>query len=840
VAEHLIEERYDNHRGINPKANDLTRDRNFASGMLNAQYSRDSGAVEKRKGYQGHAAHVGGYGLFTYNRIDPTTEDADPEVLAIDKNLHTLTENTFTVAYAGAATNCTISILYIPDEDEYKCQIVEGTSTVLDESLGIGFDEASPITLANLKTAIDAVTGFSATITGTTSTPAAFLKSVRNWDLSSATGANFVGVAKYWTQVNSTVTNPFNTSYTNRNDENWENVSAQELQNCIYFANGYTEIYKYDGQTFYRAGVPSVASLTSALGAAGNPNGTNYYHRAQYIQYDAAGNIVEGNLAITASGVNAVNQRITVTVANIQASTGFNTNCAVVAGAQAGVTTITVDNGSGGSHTMKVGDTAYFYDSVTADYIERSVTAVSGTTITISGANVTVADNDVISNNLRIAIYRNKTAGSTPSIFYLVAEIPNNSFAATQAYTDNLADASLGALLIPPITDRSPPPKGKYLASFQNSLIIAGNPTYRRRLYWSDIDGPEYFPTDTNQQDVETISGETLVGIAPSGTVLAIFTNRTTSFLSGTIGDNNIRIETKAYDIGCDAHASIIQVEGFTAWWSGSGPYFSINGQMPEPLGKNQDGAGRLENVMVQDGMLEEEIFKPKRIVAFNWAAEQKALWFLPAESEDGSNNIYPNSNSVIYAYDYTRDAWLKWNNINMAAGAVNFLNETYFQERRYSSFATAIKSIFYRFHNSNDAFDYQDNAGAISWEYDTAWEALGKPSVLKRFLEVKLYSLEEIPNNEFTVTVTQEINYRRDTADIQFTIDFTGVGYGQSAYGTAGYGDTADGTLRHDMYRNRIRSTRLRFSNSEEQANCLISAWEFLIAAPYRPEFKL
>ena len=66
----------------------------------------------------------------------------------------------------------------------------------------------------------------------------------------------------------------------------------------------------------------------------------------------AAGNPHRGNLNETTSLLSPAAQSIDVTVANVLASTGFNTNCAVVNGAQSGVTVITVD----AFHTMKVGD----------------------------------------------------------------------------------------------------------------------------------------------------------------------------------------------------------------------------------------------------------------------------------------------------------------------------------------------------------------------------------------------------------------------------------------------------------------------------------------------------
>jgi hypothetical protein len=54
------------------------------------------------------------------------------------------------------------------------------------------------------------------------------------------------------------------------------------------------------------------------------------------------------------------------------------------------------------------------------------------------------------------------------------------------------------------------------------------------------------------------------------------------------------------------------------------------------------------------------------------------------------------------------------------------------------------VHSNLYRMHNLNDGWDYQDNTDPIDFEYGTCWEALNEPSVLKRFLEVRLFNLED------------------------------------------------------------------------------------------------
>lgn len=835
--QHFIQKRTETQYGLDLKSSDLNRNPRFASLMKNAQY-HSSGAPEKRLGWQRHSNPTDGFGLFSYKYVD-ASDDFQELPISIGQQLTKMAFTTITVSYSGATPSVVLSLYFDIVADQYKCTLVAGENTLLDFSLGLGFDEVTPIAVSDLATAINAVTGMTAVVTGDSTAPAAFLKIIRDVDVKSMAWS---GKAVGWTTCNSPITNPFDGSYTRRNNVDFENVSAVNLNNVMYISNGYDNLMKFDGQNVYRAGMPKPASISPADAAVGAISGSNYIWKAGYIQKDNVGNEVAGNVLFATVVASIVNRQYDITVANIQASTGFNTGCAIVAGAQAVVTTITVDDGSGGAHTMKVGDTAYFYNGVTSSYVERVITAIAATTITITGAAVTVADNAVISNNLKIQIQRNKTSATTPTVFYEVIQIPNNSFVATQIYRDNLADASLGALVEPPASDRSLPPKGKYIAAFQNLLFITGIPGDNDRVQWSDLDGPEYFPSDTNQDKVSTtISGQN-VGIAANGPVLAVFKKTSTVIGSGTFWDNNYRFEEKAPNIGCSSHASLVQAEGILAWWSDRGPYRMIGGQIPEPIGANEDGESRISPVMNQPGYqgnsyLSEQFYRAQRVVGINWLSSKKLLFYLPCESLVTTDR-YQNENSKVYAYDYTRDAWLEWDNIDMVAGAIVYQDELYFKGRRRNSL-NAVVSNLDRMMNLNDAYDYQDNHEPIEWEYGPQWENLGEPDIIKKFLKIRIYSLVDIQNNQFTVTVRQEINLQKDVIIAEFEISVTGVGYGQSAYGTDPYGSATQDSFSHDLARARTKSIRTRFYNNEPQQNCLISAWTYECAAPFKQEFK-
>lgn len=845
---YTITQKYFNHFGVDLKSNEITRPAEFASDMLNSQYA-DNGSIVKRYGSKVVAAHAGGYGLFTYNQYNSSIDNQEgvildgsqtPKLLTISDELYRYDETTFLVVYAGLESTCLFSLLLDATTQTFKATIFEGTTTVLDYDLGVGFDEAAPKTLANLKTQIDAIPGFTATITGTTTISAAFLDLVNGHDL---VISNLTMSALIPVKVNCPIATPFATYYANRNNANHENVSAVQMNGIMYFGSGYDHTYKYDGQNLYRAGLPTPASVSAAIGAAGAITGNNYVWLIQYQQIDEAGNIIEGNYLESTTAINLAAQKGNVTIANIQASTGFNTNCAIINGAQFDVKVVNVDPG----HTMKVGDTAYWWDSyglIFNNAFTATVTAVTANTITLdipnNGLGFVFTDNTVISANLRINVYRSKTSATRPTIFYLVGEIPNNSFAATQAFVDNIPDASLGALFNPPSTDRSPPPKGRYLGQWNNIMVIGGNPEEPNALSYSDIDFCEYFPAGFNQFFTESGEGDDIRGVKSNNEVFCDFGERSFAVVSGEIASGQIRLDYKALNVGALAHASIVPSEGELFWLSNKGPRRTLGGSTPAPLGVagNDQNASRVDPIVDNSGKLPEEIFQFRRAVAANLGTEQKYLLYIPAETTTGGA-VHPNSNSRIYVYDYARDAWLIWSDMNMAGGATSIDNDFYFLERRYSSFTGSVQSILYKRLKDYDDYNYADHQNAINASYYPQWESLGNPSVLKKFLNLRLTTIEDLLNNSFTLTVKQEFDYEQDAIVGEFEIETQNYGYGSAPYGSNPYGSSMASSFMHGLARQKARACRVSFHNNEIHENYVITGWELEVATPYRPELK-
>lgn len=152
------------------------------------------------------------------------------------------------------------------------------------------------------------------------------------------------------------------------------------------------QVYKYDGQFCYRAGLPRVpTALTPAAvdaGVAGILNGT-YKYRYTRVQRDASGVEVESEPSDPVS-VTVANKQVDVTIYNLQCKDIG----AVVNGNQVGVTSIAIKNQF--KFVKDQGLFAYIGDSTTSLWDFRRITDVTSAAgsphITIEGATVDVSD----------------------------------------------------------------------------------------------------------------------------------------------------------------------------------------------------------------------------------------------------------------------------------------------------------------------------------------------------------------------------------------------------------------------------------------------------------------
>jgi hypothetical protein len=502
-------------------------------------------------------------------------------------------------------------------------------------------------------------------------------------------------------------------------------------------------------------------------------------------------------------------------------------------GLQSGVNTISVDDGSGGEHSLQVGDTAYFYDGVTSAYVERAVTARTTTTITIAGSPVDVADNDVISNNLRIAIYR--TVDSGVSKFFVV-EIPNNPYAATRIYVDTTVDANLGAIFVRPRYAHDEPPKCQYLTTYRNLLFAAGSKTEPSRVFWSDSDGPEYFPAASHATDAKTKIGDIISGLGVNNDQILTFKEQSIFVGAGDFANLNFVFDQlTSGDLGCVSHGSIQEVrEGVLYFLTSRGPYQIVGGQLPSPVGPTISDAGqqfsRIESFFTDINQDSDILPRLKRSVAINWPNQAKYILFIPSEDGDGTANA--NANSTVWVFDYSRGAWLpKWTNINSAAGLAIHGDKVYWTAR-------STNTLTAKFLDSDDEYDFADHTTAVDFVYEDSWEHLGEPNIDKKFLRLVILLLDDIESVSWDLTVEMGVDFYKDVTWANLTIPFgeaDSEGWGLGSWGEFPWGDPVLSTKDIKLKSNKTKALRVIFKNNQLHKNVLLTGWELEIAAPYR-----
>lgn len=823
VAQYVDVKKFRDFLGVDLKSTDVKRGSQFASGGQNADFTVNN-SLNKRRGYQYRANTGFNAGLVEYAKVDTLGVPA-PELISIGDTLRKLTASSLDISYTGAVEG-RVEFILQSTTSTFVLRLVEDNVEKL--SLDCGDGVASVVTIAAVITALGTVSNWSAVTTGDDTQPAGFLEIKREQIVEAGTPLTMA--YEYFTDINSgNVSMTANTS--NLGDDTYENASFVNLNNVLYVSNSTDGLFKYDGQTFYKSGMPRGSIDSVAVGAAGALTGT-YLYATTYLQIDAAGQVIEGNISETSASVTPAGDDVNVTLDNILSASGFNTNAGIVAGAQVTVNIITVDDGSGGSHTFKVGDTAFFFDSVTGDYITRSITAVGATTITVDGAGVTVADNAVISNNLRIAIYRTVDAGVTK---FLVTEIPNDPFTATQVYVDSTLDASLGATFVTPRFGHDLPPAGQYLSTYRNLLIIAGSQADPSRFYWSDSDGPEYFPAASHAADINTKIGDVIRGVGVNNDQLCLFKAQSIFVGAGDFANLNFIVDQlTSGDLGCVSHASIQEVrEGVLYFLTSRGPYQIVGGQLPSPVGPTVSDSGqqfsRIESYFTDLTQDAEFLPKLRRSIGINWPEQAKYLLFVP--TEDASSGGDANANSTVWVFDYSRGAWLpEWKNINAAGGLAIHESQVYWASR-------SSQDLIAKFLNTNDEYDFADHTEAVEWIYQDNWEHLGFPNIKKKFLRLVMMVLDEIESAEWVLTVEMGVEFSKDivwaSLDIPFG-DSGSIGWGDGAWGEFAWGEPVPITKKIKLRANKTKALRIVYKNNQLHKNVLITGWELQVATPY------
>lgn len=804
--------------GVDLRSSEKTRTKGFSGdGSLNCLHS-PQGGIGARPGTKNVEDDNGQLGIFAFRQVNILGTEVERLIGFGSSNIANsgtpryLVESTFTLTNSHATLAATVSMKYDTATSQFRFVITRGGVTLLSQALGTGGGGSA--TLAGLELSVDALASFSMSTPSGSSL--ACQMQMLNEETVAAAGGTLTVKHWYWTAVAALATNDASIVGTKHwayelGIDSYRNVSGVLLNGVLYVAWGstrpgtingntadsYGQIWKYDGQNFYAIGAP-LSYVTASLGGAVPVSATDclgtrsrttplpgsaFKYRIRQVVIDKAGNRVEGDLSepgsITGNSVSFCRVQLQPLAANVRQGS----KCGYAQ--KNGVQTTATPNVDGG-HSMVTGDIAFFYDAGQGRCIQREVTATSGTSLALSttsldtdpdsdtydtGATPQFLDNAIITNNIRCEIYRTKAGGTE---YYFLAEVPaslpaigiagnESSYIDEENIDSNLTDA-----LIEPIYPRSyrastafydlavaNSPAARYLAKFNSQLIAFGDDRAPRTIYFSDIDGPEYFPKGTHNFELPG----TVTAVAQCGDVLLAFTETSTHAITGDLANFNFRVDEISSEIGCTSHHSIQQLEeGVVAWQSARGPYISFGGRRVEPLGpkKYTDGAlvSRIEPFFTKkySTTATQPAFKRSQSALL----PKDRLYLLYVPFEDPSKPGFGTSSDVIWAYDYGRGIWWQWSGLNCSGGMAVLGDLLYFQRREhngsagstFSNIANARLSQQQRAlarTNSSDTglYNYADHDAAITWRWKAHWETLGRPSNFKRFLRNKLSSDE-------------------------------------------------------------------------------------------------
>jgi hypothetical protein len=629
------------------------------------------------------------------------------------------------INYATGAYSVTFSGITGSVTATYNSTLQEEFS----QCMGKGYDDSSPFLISSLVPQIAAIPGASVVTTGSTAQPGAFIEIQEETNIPST--KSVVLTWSYWVSANRTLPSTFAGLAAQINSPKFRIATFAPYEEELYIATGFDPIMKYDGQTIYKAGMPLGAAPSAVQGAPGNVNTGTHLYYITYEQLDNTGRIVEGVLSAPFSIAITPDSMVNVTVTNLLQGSGWNTNGAVADGGQAGVNTFIVDP----NHTMQPGDAAYFIDASGVEQT-RKILLVTFNSITFDGAPASINNDAPISNNLKINIWRTQAGLTIPG---LVRTVPNNSYATTSTWLDNIADASLLRDYVTPARAPNPPPQVGVVLTYNAQIVYTEDLTNNDFVWYSEPGFPEYVPLATNSFILPSVDDD-VTGAGISGSTLIITKNKSLYAISGELATDQFTVEgiSPGSNIGCVSHHTIKSVAGLLYFCDTSGVYALAEKTLyptdefgnPVPISRPIDRVFREPNVDVN------KQYQFRRAVAVNYTQDNQYILFLPCEKTTGAKGA--NDNSQILMYDYQGKNWFIWTRINAAGGFYVLDNNLFFQERRLKS-GGGLSVNLCKQHRKYRLIDQVDHVSPIRVTWISSWEDGGQPRVRKKFVHAVL-----------------------------------------------------------------------------------------------------
>jgi hypothetical protein len=606
------------------------------------------------------------------------------------------------------------------------------------------------------------------------------------------------------------------------NTVNWTAKTKPVEYNKVLYWNdpdGLIDLWKFDGFSSYRAGVPK-PNFTQV-----STTGTSYYFRFILAFHDPQGNITHGDWQQFGSN----SDTITVTIDDIEQSyfEGFyqkwaNGSAQTV---DSGNLTVTVLG-----HNYLAGDYVLLGDYGGGNRKPILVDSVTATTITFNSADIgsdsytafqngAVNDSnpsEVLEGRWEILCFRSTLPDSNFERVQPASALNNNwilnfiTGSANYTWGSSLMTIDGANIPLPSVYDdtliRVLPPRGKYLALYNEQLFIGGleknQPDFgyasllgndtrlEDSIVWSDI------PTLSNGSSVETflVNNIRSIGESSDGSIKGIYGNddnfvvhkdRQSFFINGDFITNTLRVRrAMAEKNGIPSHRSIISIDGGHVITTDRGVYLVAGGERPVEI------SDMIEPFFTEDA-LSIGTMDFSNCKAINDFRREKIYFYIPV---DGGNG-------VVLVYDYYYKEWLIHDNIPGDSG---------FQD-------VGIESSEVYFANSTNLYKRTletktDDGSGITAYYHTNWFNIGAPSMVKKFQNFIVMSI----TRAWIATVKSYINWDASTVDQQNTVEFT----------------SSQKVMDTQVCEEEVYSASFRISNESDDGNMLITGFEVQLEA--------
>ena len=783
-----VRRNFENFKGINKSFSALTKPQEFAEEAQNC-FITENFDLEQRPG--GKFISFGDAGLAKYVYTDSSGAIVREIVLGTE---YKLSDETITFAYSGGGTG---RISLLPTGSAWRLTVTEdGVDVSGFPKTYTSIVDYPASDLSTLVSDVDGLSNWTCSASDTTNIYACYLPIIELQEVGSGgVSFNYVSLANLEPGGLGT-------------GEAFDRTSYSSLNDVLFAARGSSEVVKYDGFRVYRSGVPELTQSVLAIANGGSGSAftanTTYSYLFRYVRIDARGNRIEGPLSEvvshTVGGTAQDSLNITYPVWNDSSS---DTRASYFSSATTSGNVLNI-NGTYNALQWQVGGEVYFWDEISAAWVVRNITAVSSSPwqITVDGDAVTTVatgNKATISNNIRLEVYRTK--GNANSPFYLVDEPANASVGSTVSttYTDDTAEASLSVNLIEPDVTRGRPPAGSYLCSHQGLLFVTGNSTTPNRVYFNDVTGSEYFDPDLGFLDLPFTTTGVITGIVSDGQNLIVFKPRERAIVRGDFITNSFFVEVVSDGVGCSSHHSICRGVLGIYFMSLQGPQRLINSELDFGFNNKMSQFFRSSiadsdvgyslvadsaNYVIDSSQVDKLVVD----LATSFYDERRShvYMFAPAlTSRDGfavTTVSGPNENSWFYVYDEKQDAWTEYipsaSQYPISGGVVSgsdlYISTTLVTEAVSDEYIYTL--ALFKEHVRDDSYVAADDYAAIEFCYESAWDSLDNPSVYKKWLRLRTWSMRLLNRIASSLAITVTKNFSDSDTLSSFTHDFTGA----------------------------------------------------------------